>query len=160
MSSDGSARPGIEMITSKTDRQTMSNQDLYRDSHLMVAAIRVLEHKHRAPPTLEGISDLLSMALDETNRLCRKLSDLGIVETVTKAGETRLFIADHLAIETIETRPEDAAATLSSELAEFQKTRDAQKKKIEDIQAQQKKKRDALKAELDRKLKAGLKNEK
>ncbi|MGM0452063.1 MAG: hypothetical protein ACQERN_02710 [Thermodesulfobacteriota bacterium] len=137
----------------------MSNKTLYTDAHLIVSAIRVLEHQHAAPPTLEAISEMLSMALDETNRLCRKIETLGIIETVTKAGETRLFVADHLAIENIETGNEKSDGTLSAELAEFQKAKDAQKKKIENIRAQQKKKREALRQELDRKLKGGLKDD-
>ena len=137
----------------------MNNRTLYTDAHLMVSAIRVLEYQNTAPPTMEDISQMLSMSLDETNRLCRKIEDRGIIKTVTKAGETRLFVADHLAIENIETNKEESADTLSSELAEFRKAKDAQKKKVEDIRAQQKKKREALRQELDRKLKGGLKDD-
>ena len=82
--------------------------NFYTIAHLVVAAIRLHEHRHAGPPTIEHMCDALSMSLEEGNRVCLKLSDMEIIEMMEKIGEARLFVKDHLKIETIPDQPESA----------------------------------------------------
>jgi hypothetical protein len=129
----------------------MKKNNLYALAHLVVAAIRIHEHTRSVPPTIDNICDMLSISLEEGNRLCLKLNDMGIIEALQKPGGTRLFIKNHLIIEDIANQPEDN--NLQSELDQFKKTREAQIKKIKTIQSEQAEKKKKLHEEIEQKLK-------
>jgi hypothetical protein len=126
-------------------------KSFYLKSHLIVAAVRILEYKENSPPTIEKISNLLSISLEEGNRLCRKLKDLQAIEMVETLDEVRVYISDHRKLEEIPV--EDDVSSLESELMKFKKSREEQKKKIETIQAEQAEKKKKLHEELEKKLK-------
>lgn len=134
----------------------MEKNSLYDSAHLTVAAIRLHEHCHNGPPRLDDICAALSFSAEEGNRLCHKLTALGIVEVLEKAGETRVFIKNHLAIEEIPRSAETPG--LQSELDEFRKSRETQIKKIQSIQLEQAEKKKKLHDELAQKLKNIIKN--
>ena len=129
----------------------MKKNNLYTLAHLVVAAIRIHEHKHSGPPTIENICETLSISLEEGNRLCLKLSEMQIIEALEKPGGTRLFVKDHLAIEEIPNHPE--TNNLQSELDQFKKSRETQIKKIKSFQSEQAEKKKKLHEELEQKLK-------
>ena len=129
-------------------------KDLYTAAHLFVAAIRVCEHQMTSPPTIGDISKILAMSLERSNYVCRKLEELGIIESVEGSYGNRLFVRDHLRIEDI---PRDANETqLDEELQKFKDSQKALTEKIETIQAQQAKKKKDLFAEMEKKLKQEL----
>jgi hypothetical protein len=130
-------------------------KSFYGKSHMIVAAIRLLEYKDSSPPTIEKISGLLSISLEEVNRLCRKLKDLQIIDLVETLDEARIYICDHRKLEEIPF--EDDVSSLESELMKFKKSREEQKKKIETIQAEQAEKKKKLHEELEKKLKKEFK---
>ena len=135
-------------------RMEEKGKDLYSVAHLFVAAIRVCEHQISSPPTMDDISKILKMSLERSNYVCRKLKELGVIDSVEGSYGNRLFVRDHLKIEDI---PRDTDGTQLD--AELQKFKDAQKalgKKIETIQAQQAKKKKDLFAEMEKKLKQQL----
>jgi len=134
----------------------MKKNNLYAMAHLVVAAIRIHEHVHAVPPTIENICDMLSISPEEGNRLCLKLIDMEIIEALKKPGGTRLFVKNHLQIEEIPDQPENN--NLQSELDQFKKTRDAQIKKIKSIQEEHAGKKKKLHEELEQKLKTIKKN--
>ena len=134
----------------------MKKNNLYTLAHLAVAAIRIHEHIHAVPPTIENICEMLSISLEEGNRLSVKLIDLQIIEALKKPGGTRLFIRDHLRIEEIPDQAENN--NLQSELDQFKKNREAQIKKIKSIQEEQAEKKKKLHEELEQKLKTIKKN--
>ncbi|PIP38381.1 MAG: hypothetical protein COX19_13055 [Desulfobacterales bacterium CG23_combo_of_CG06-09_8_20_14_all_51_8] len=134
----------------------MEKNSLYASAHLVVAAIRIHEHRHGGPPTIEHICDTLSISPEEGNRLCHKLSSLEIIEALEKSGETRVFIKNHLNIEKIPSQAE--TRTLRAELDEFKKSREAQIQKIKSIQSEQAEKKKKLHEELEQRLKAIIKN--
>ena len=68
------------------------------------------------------------------NRLCHKLNDLQIIETLQKPGGARLFIKDHLKIEDIPDQPDNI--NLQSELEQFKRAREEQMAKIKSIQTE------------------------
>jgi len=136
----------------------MKNNNLYTLAHLVVSAIRIHEHKHSGPPTIENICEALSISLEEGNRLNIKLSGMQIIQALEKPGGTRLFVKNHLLIEDIPDQQE--VNNLQSELDQFQESRKEQIKKIKTIQSDQVQKKKKLQEELDQKLKSILKNRK
>lgn len=132
----------------------MKRTSLYDNAHLVVAAIRILEHRHSAPPTVEEVCGLLSLSVEQGGYICRKLGALDVIHTVAGAYQDRLVISDHTKIESI---PKDAAPDeLRKEIEKFQRTQRDQNDKIKAIQAAQKKKKKTLFAEMEEKLKKEL----
>lgn len=129
-------------------------KDLYTAAHLFVAAIRVCEHQMSSPPTIDDISKTLAMSLERSNYICRRLKELGVIESVEGSYGNRLFVRDHLKIEEI---PRDADGTqLDAELQKFKDSQKALTEKIETIQAKQARKKKDLFAEMEKKLKQEL----
>ena len=130
------------------------SKNLYRTAHLFVSAIRVWEYQNSTPPTLADISQMLAMSIERSNHICRKLKEMGIVDSVGGSFGNRLFIRDHLKIEEIQR--EDDESKLQEELKKFQESQKGLSQKIENIQAQQAQKKKNLFAEMEKKLKKEL----
>jgi hypothetical protein len=128
----------------------------YSQGHLVLAAIRVLEHLRGTSPTLEEIRNLINMSLEKVNFICKKLHDTGVIEIVEGAFGNRMTIADHMKMENfLNAEKEDK---LKSALEEFQKSRLHMSQKIADIQSEQAKKKKNLFEDLEKKIKEKLKN--
>ena len=117
----------------KISKGAMQNTDLYSNAHLVVAAIRMLEHQNHTPPSIHEICRALSFSLEQGNFICNRLQEMGIVELVEGAYGIRLFIRDHLKLEEIP--KDDKAATLEEDLKKFQNSKQGFTKKIASIQA-------------------------
>ena len=132
----------------------MQGTDLYSYAHLVVAAIRVLEHQKTIPPSIDDIGQILSFSPERGNLICRKLHEIGIIDVVEGAYGTRLFIKNHLLIEEI---PKDTRESgLEKELKKFKESKKDYTQKIESLQAEQAEKRKILFSEIEKKLKKGL----
>ena len=129
-------------------------KDLYSQAHLMVAAIRVFEHKNSRPPTIQELCQTIEFSIEKGNFICRKLEELDIIEAVEGSYGTRLFVRDHLKIEDIPRGESDNS--FEEELKKFQDNRKALSRKIETFQAEQKQKKKDLFAEMEKKLKSEL----
>ena len=129
-------------------------KDFYSQAHLMVAAIRVFEHKNSRPPTIEELCQTIEFSVEKGNFICRKLEELEIVEAVEGSYGTRLFVRDHLKIEDIPRG--ESENNFEEELKKFQDDRKAISQKIETFQAEQKQKKKDLFAEMEKKLKKEL----
>ena len=129
-------------------------KDFYTQAHLMVAAIRVFEHKNSRPPTIEELCQTIEFSVEKGNFICRKLEELEIVEAVEGSYGTRLFVRDHLKIEDIPRG--ESENNFEEELKKFQDDRKAISQKIETFQAEQKQKKKDLFAEMEKKLKKEL----
>ncbi len=132
----------------------MKANSLYKEAHLVVAAVRILEYRNESPPSLEDVAEMLSVSTEEAARVCRKLKSMGILETIEKSGETRLFIADHRRIEDIEDSPEQSS--ISEELEKFRQKKRSERKTIDDLRAGQNEKRRKIQEEIERKLKDSM----
>lgn len=130
------------------------SKDLYSDAHLFISAIRVFEHQHSTPPTIEDICQVLSMSIEHSSYLSRKLKEMGIIDVVEGSYGMRLFIRDFLKIEEIPR--DDDKSKLEEELKKFQESQKGLSKKIESIQTQQAEKKKNLFAEMEKKLKKEL----
>jgi len=138
----------------KSGKMEKKDQNLYKTAHLFVSAIRIREYQNHTPPTLEDISQMLAMSIEHSNYICRKLKEMGIVDSVEGSYGNRLFIRDHLKIEEIPR--ENDASKLEEELKKFQESQKGLSQKIEDIQAKQAQKKKDLFAEMEKKLKKEL----
>lgn len=131
---------------------TAASIDLYSESHLFVAAIRVHEHLHGVPPTLDEIGRMLNFSAEKAGFISRRLAELGVVEAVVQGSfGARFFIRDHRRLEEIprgETGPR-----LEEEVKKFQDLQKAITRRVESIQAEQAGKKKNLFAEMEKKLK-------
>lgn len=135
----------------------MQNRILYHDGHLFVAAIRILERRNGAPPTLEQISELVQFSGEQTGLISRRLRDAGIVAQVEGAYGDRWEVADHLKLE--ELPKELDTSQLDDALKKFQSERSKLAQKVESIKELQAQKKKDLFAGLEKKLKKDLSSE-
>ena len=123
----------------------------YREAHLVVAAVRILEYRHQRPPSLEQVAELLSISTEEAGRLYRKLESEGILEGMEKSGEVRLFISDHRLIEQL---PDQAAESgLSAELEKFRQQKQKERNSVEALRTRQEQKRKKMQEQIEQQLK-------
>jgi hypothetical protein len=135
----------------------MESRSLYHEGHLFVAAIRILERRHGAPPTLDQIAELVHFSNEQTGLISRRMRDAGIAEQVQGAFGDRWSIVDHLKLEEL---PRDQEVTqLDTALKKFQSERNKLSQKIETIKEMQAQKRKDLFAGLEKKLKKDLSKE-
>ena len=132
----------------------MRPNDFYESAHLVVAAIRILNHQNSAPPALDDIRRMLSCSLEQGNLVCRKLVQLGVLEPIDGAYGTRFFIKAHQKIEEI--LASEADPPLEEEIRKFQTARKNLTSRITSLQNEQAEKKKNLFAELDKQLKKGL----
>ncbi len=129
----------------------MKPTDLYTTAHLFVAAVRVLDHKDGAPPSLEAVCRLLDYSDEKGSYLLNRLKEQAIVDTVKSGFTDRLVVGDHLAIEDL---PRDAEESrLEQELKKFKQGKGVMQEKVASIKAQQDQKKQDLFAEIEKKLK-------
>ena len=131
----------------------MNKTDFYSNAHLVVAAIRIHTHLNAAFPTIDEVCRTLSFSMEQGNYICKKLIEMGIIEVVEGAYETRLSIKNHFIIEEIPKGEEDSS--LKEDLKKFRDSKKDFAQKIESFQAKQAKKQRDLFAELEKKLKNG-----
>jgi len=132
----------------------MQGKDFYSYAHLVVAAIRILEHRNSAPPSIDEVCRTISFSPEQGNFACRKLNEMNIINVVEGAFGTKLFIKNHLLLENI---PKGATEdNLEKELKKFQESKKDYTQKIKIFQSEQEKKRKDLFAELEKKLKKDL----
>lgn len=132
--------------------------DLYTSAHLVVSAVRVFEHQQGVAPAIEQVCEMLTLNPEQGHMVCRRLTELGIIEIVEGAFGTRMYVKDHLKIEEIPKGKKDS--DLAKELAAFQDARKGYTQKIESIQAKQAEKKKNLFADIEKQLKENLKKKK
>jgi hypothetical protein len=124
-------------------------------AHLFVSAVRVLDYKEEAPPSLDTVCQLIGCSDEKGNYLLNRLLEQGIVDTVKSGFNDRIVIANHLAIEDLPRESEESR--LEKELRNFKKGRNVMEEKVASIKAQQNKKKQDLFAEIEKKLKKKIK---
>lgn len=129
-------------------------KDFYSEAHLLVAAIRVHEHLHSQPPTLEDVCRMLAFSAEHAGIISRRLEDLGIVEAVQGSFGARFFVRDHRKLEDIPRG--ELGRKLEDEVKKFQDLQRSFTHKIESLQAEQAGKKKNLFAEMEKKLKEEL----
>jgi hypothetical protein len=69
------------------------------DGRLIVAAIRILEHREQHPPTEEEIAALLNWHEDQTRVIARELADFGALAAIKSPFEVRYKLLEELKVE-------------------------------------------------------------
>ena len=126
----------------------MKSADFYSQAHLIAAAIRVLEYRHAAPPSVEQVCETLAFSLEQGHRICNRLKEMNIIDIATGAFGTKLFIVDHVKIEEIPRGK--TGSSLEDELRKFQDSQKGLKKKVEAIRAEQEEKKKNLFADIEK----------
>jgi DNA-directed RNA polymerase specialized sigma subunit len=94
--------------------------------HLIAAAIRVLSHIHKRPPTEGEIADLLGISREVTLHILRGLETRGIVRPLKNPFDVRYDLDDHLLLEELPAKAE--GPDMGKEIEDFhRKTEDRQK---------------------------------
>ena len=88
-----------------------------KDAHLIVAAVRVLSHKHKTSPTPEDVAGLLEWAPEILRLKALALVELGALTQVTSAYANHLEVGDHTRVESLD--DVDSADAMDAALAEF-----------------------------------------
>ncbi len=129
---------------------TPESSSLYDDAHLFVAAVRFLTHKAQSPPDLAQVCQALSLSQERGGFVCRRLAEVGAIESIRGAYGDRLFVRDHLKVETL---PREAAPDrLQDELDRFQEAQKGLTSKVENFRAEQARKQKDLFSEMEKKL--------
>lgn len=124
----------------------------YDQSHLVVAAVRILAHKDEKPPTMEEIGELLGISHEVIGAVARALDSRGIVKIHMTPFDTRVEVADHAALE--ELPREDTGAAMKEEVSAFLERTKEKQEKIEKLfgekeyKKRKKKKQTGLEAQL------------
>lgn len=127
---------------------------LYQNGHLVVAAIRVLTHRHNGPPSVEAVTETLNFSSEQANLICGKLNELGIIELLEGGFGTRLFVRDYAKLEDL---PDDAQTPAFAEaIKKFQEEKMSLTRKVDAIKAEQAEKKKALHAEIEKQLREKL----
>jgi len=133
----------------------MEKPNLYLSAHVFVAAIRVLQHLNDTAPSVDKICDFLSLSGEQGNFLCRRLTEMGVIDVVEGSYGTRLFIKNHLNLEDIP--PDEPEDKLAQELTRFQESQKEKSKKLESIHAEQEAKKKNLFSDIEKKLQEEIK---
>ncbi len=128
------------------------------EAHLVVAAIRVLDHQLDRPPTPLEIADLLSRSESAVRLQLIALADLNIVLMVESAYETHAEVKKHLLMEELD---EDSGPEISEDLAAFDREKEAEAERMAKLfeSGEHEKKRQDQHARMDQEL-ADFKNRK
>ena len=124
----------------------------YDQSHLVVAAARVLAHKLEKPPTYEEIGELLGISHEVIGAIARALETRGIVKIRMTPFDTRVDVADHTALE--ELPRDDRGAAMKEEVDAFVERSKEKQESIdklfgeEEFQKRKKEKQAGLEAQL------------
>lgn len=129
----------------------MKSEDFYSQAHLITAAIRVLEHRHTTPPSVEQMCETLEFSLEQGHRICNRLKEMKIIDIAAGAFGTKLFVGDHLKIEEIPRG--ETGSSMQEELRKFQDSQKGLEKKVEAIRAEQEEKKKSLFADIEKQFK-------
>jgi DNA-directed RNA polymerase specialized sigma subunit len=131
----------------------MVKMSLYDEAHVIVAAVRVLEFRKSASPSLKEISDILGMNIDRVTRISNDIKAMGIVDMVDGPFESiNLIVTDHQKIEEISREVKEIK--MEDEIRKFQeKSKNAYEDKVKAFTMESKKKEKALFEALQKKFK-------
>ena len=101
------------------------------EAHLLVAAIRVLEHQHKRPPAVDEIAALLGFSKEFTGHLVRVLEPLGIVHAIKSAFDVRVEVREYTRIE--ELSAEERGPGFKEEVDEFHRQFEEKQRKLQSL---------------------------
>ena len=99
--------------------------------HLIAAAIRVLTHRRKRPPTPEEIAELLGLSRELVLHIARGLEARGILRSIETPFEVRMDLENYQAIE--ELPEESTGPDMGKEIETFHKKTEDRQKAIEQM---------------------------
>ena len=129
-------------------------QSPYQEGHLFVAAIRLLEHRHAAPPPIDQIASILNLSVEQTGFISRRLIEAGVVKIVASAFGDRWGVDDHLKLEALPREAEESP--MDEALKKFKSEKGKLARKVASIKVQQAQNRKDLFSEIEKRLKKDL----
>ena len=108
----------------------MSQLPSRADGHLVVAAIRILEHRDGHPPTEQEIAALLRWHEDRTRVIARELDDFGALSAIRSPFEVRYKLQDPARVEEL---PAESSVSddFAREIEAFDERATAEQERIE-----------------------------
>lgn len=100
-------------------------------AHLMVAAVRVLEHQLKRPPTVDEVATMLAYAKEYAGHLVRALEAHEILHAIHGPFDTRVEIRDPGKIETLP--EEDSGPGFKDEVDDFHRKFEEKQKKLQSL---------------------------
>ena len=97
------------------------------EAHLILAAIRVLDHTKGRLPTPAEIADLIQEPETSVRMKLSMLHDMGAAVLVESAFETHAEIRDHTLVEQLD---EEAGPAISEDLAAFDKQKEEEAERM------------------------------
>lgn len=103
-------------------------RDLTRsEAHLILAGIRVLEHRLERSPTPDQLAELLNASPSAIRLQLANLNDRGVVALVESAYDTHVEIRDYLQIEDF---TEEEGPAITDDLADFDRRKQEEAEKM------------------------------
>ena len=100
------------------------------EAHLLVAAIRVLEHKLARPPEPGEVADLLDLDESSVRLRINLMNDRGIVHVVESAFASHVEVGQHTLIEGL---PAESGPAISEDLAAFDRRKEEEARRMADL---------------------------
>ena len=101
----------------------------YQESHLVVAAVRILEHTTGKSPDPDAIADLAGLGRENVHVLVHELANRKILRVLQTPFDVRVDVVDPKPLE--ELPMEDTGPGVSEELAEFSERSKEKKREME-----------------------------
>jgi hypothetical protein len=130
----------------------------YDYGHVLVAALRLFAYRNQRPPSVRELSEMLELSTEMIYHLCNRLQQLCGLEVVPAAFEERLYLRDHLKLESLP--KEEKASDLEAEVQKLQEDRQRQLDALEKHRTDLDTQKEGLFSDLERQLKEGLKRKK
>ncbi len=100
------------------------------EAHLVVAAIRVLDHREERPPSPLEIADLLGRSESAVRLQLNALAELGIVVMVESAYKTHAEVKNHLLMEDLD---QEEGPQISDDLAAFDREKEEEAERMANL---------------------------
>lgn len=98
-------------------------------AHLVVAAVRVLDHTENHPPTDAEIAALLRWHEDKVRVVTHGLEEFGALEAIKSPFEVRYRVGDHTRLD--ELREDDVDDSISREMKEWEQRSKSDQENLE-----------------------------
>jgi hypothetical protein len=109
----------------------MDSKPSQQQAHLMVAGVRVLEHQHKRPPSVDELATLLQMSREVTGHQVRVLESLEILQTIKSPFDLLVELKDHHKVE--ELPVEESGPGFKEEVEDFHRQFEEKQKKLQNL---------------------------
>jgi len=100
------------------------------EAHLLVAAIRVLEHTRDRPPQPAEVADLLDMDESSVRLQINLMNERGIVHVVESAFASHVEVKEYTLIEEL---AKESGPAISEDLAAFDRRKEEEARRMADL---------------------------